>query len=119
MIWLPMVLYLVLLAALAAPLGRYMARVYDGEPCGLDRVLGPAERWLYRACGTQPLIEMDWKSYSLAMLSFSAAGTLVVYALQRLQATLPLNPQSLPAVSPDSSLNTAISFITNTNWQGY
>jgi potassium-transporting ATPase potassium-binding subunit len=113
------VLYFGVLLLLAKPLGDYMARVYENRPCGLDRVLGPVERIFYRICGIRPDEEMDWKQYTLAMLLFSAAGLMAVYLLQRMQGILPLNPQKFPAVSPDSSFNSAISFITNTNWQGY
>ena len=112
-------LYLVLLLALVKPLGWYMARVYQGEPIGLDRVLGPVERFLYRLAGVRPEQEMDWKQYAVAMLLFSAAGMLLLYALQRLQGWLPLNPAHMQAVSPDLALNTATSFATNTNWQSY
>jgi K+-transporting ATPase ATPase A chain len=112
-------LYFVVLIALAKPLGWYMARVYAGQPVGLDRVLGPIERLIYRLCGVKDGEEMDWKTYAVAMLIFNLLGLLVVYLLQRLQAVLPLNPQALGAVTPDSSFNTAASFATNTNWQGY
>ncbi len=112
-------IYFVVLVALVKPLGWYMAHVYQNEPFGLDRVLGPAERLFYRICGVRPDQGMDWKTYTLSLLVFSAAGVLLLYALQRLQGWLPLNPQSFAAVSPDSSLNTATSFVSNTNWQGY
>jgi len=112
-------LYFVILLALAKPLGAYMARVYDGKPFGLDRVLGPVERLIYRLSGVRPEEEMDWKVYSLALLLFSVVGLLFLYSLQRLQGMLPWNPQSLAAVSPDLSWNTAVSFTTNTNWQAY
>jgi potassium-transporting ATPase potassium-binding subunit len=113
-------LYVVLLVALVKPLGSYMARVYEGKPLfGLDRVLGPVERLIYRLCGVRPDEEMDWKVYTLAVLLFSVVGVLVLYAMQRLQGLLPWNPQSLGAVTPDSSFNTSTSFVTNTNWQGY
>ncbi|MCG3156764.1 MAG: Potassium-transporting ATPase potassium-binding subunit [bacterium] len=111
--------YLVVLIALAKPLGLYMARVYEGKSFGLDRVLGPFERLLYRLCGVRNKEEMNWKTYALAMLLFNFAGLFVVYALQRLQQWLPLNPQGFGAVTPDSSFNTAVSFASNTNWQGY
>jgi K+-transporting ATPase ATPase A chain len=107
------------LLALAKPLGGYMARVYEGRPCGLDRALGWLERLIYRVCGVRPDEEMNWKTYAATMLVFNLAGLLAVYALQRLQGFLPLNPQGLGAVSPDSSFNTAVSFASNTNWQGY
>ena len=113
------IFYMVVLLALAKPLGLYMARVYDGQNVGLNRLLGPFERLLYRIFGTSEAEEMNWKQYTLAMLLFNALGLLVVYALQRLQGVLPLNPQGLSAVTPDSSFNTATSFATNTNWQGY
>jgi K+-transporting ATPase ATPase A chain len=112
-------LYFGVLLLLARPLGAYMARVYENQPFGLDRVLGPVERIIYRICGIKPAEEMDWKQYTIALLVFSAGGIFVLYLLQRMQGFLPLNPQRLPAVSPDSSFNTAVSFATNTNWQGY
>jgi K+-transporting ATPase ATPase A chain len=113
------VLYFGVLILLAKPLGEYMARVYENRPFVLDRVLGPMERLFYRICGISPDEEMDWKQYALAVLVFSVGGFFVVYLLQRLQGILPLNPQKFGAVSPDSSFNTAMSFATNTNWQGY
>jgi len=112
-------IYVIVLVALARPLGAYMARVYEGRPCGLDRALGPLERLFYRLSGVRPEEEMSWKTYAVTMMLFNLFGLLVVYALQRLQGLLPLNPQGLGAVSPDSSFNTAVSFATNTNWQGY
>jgi len=116
---LQIVLFFGILLLLAKPLGVYMARVYEGKSSGLDRVLGPVERLFYRMCGINPDVEMGWKKYAGATLLFSAMGLFFIYALQRLQGFLPLNPQKFPAVSADSSFNTAISFITNTNWQGY
>jgi potassium-transporting ATPase potassium-binding subunit len=116
---LQLVLYLVVLLVLAKPLGAYMARVYEGRPIVLGRVLGWLERLIYRASGIEPGSEMGWKTYALTMLLFNLAGLLAVYALQRMQGVLPLNPAGLGAVSPDSSFNTAVSFATNTNWQGY
>src|SRR5262249_57371308 len=112
-------LYLVVLLALVKPLGGYMARVYAGQRIGLDRVLGPLERLIYRLCGIRAEEEMSWQTYTIAMLLFNLVGFLAVYALQRLQGWLPVNPQAFGAVSPDSSFNTATSFINNTNWQGY
>jgi K+-transporting ATPase ATPase A chain len=112
-------LYIVVLLALAKPLGGFMARVYMGQPSGLDRVLGPLERLIYRLCGVRAEEEMGWKTYAIAMLLFNLFGFLAVYALQRLQGVLPFNPQGFGAVTPDSSFNTATSFATNTNWQGY
>jgi len=116
---LQIILFFGVLLLLAKPLGVYMARVYEGKPSGLDRVLGPVERLFYRMCGIRPDEEMSWKKYAGATLLFSAIGLFFLYALQRLQGFLPLNPQKFPAVSADSSFNTAVSFITNTNWQGY
>ncbi|MEN6449815.1 MAG: potassium-transporting ATPase subunit KdpA [Thermoguttaceae bacterium] len=112
-------LYLAALLACVKPLGLYMARVYSGQTPRLARILHPVERWLYRAAGVDPDDEMSWRHYARALLAFSFFGFLAVYAIQRLQAFLPLNPESLPAVSPDSAFNTAVSFATNTNWQGY
>jgi len=112
-------LYVLVLLALARPLGAYMARVYEGRPCGLDRVLGPVERGIYRLSGVRADDEMEWTVYALCVLLFSAAGVVFLYLLQRLQGWLPLNPQGFGAVTPDSSLNTAASFVTNTDWQGY
>jgi K+-transporting ATPase ATPase A chain len=117
--YLQLVLYVVVLLALAKPLGSYMARIFEGQPAVLNTVGGPLERLLYRVCGVDPAKEMRWTQYALAMLAFNLLGALAAYGLQRLQAYLPFNPQSLAAVSPDSSFNTAVSFATNTNWQGY
>jgi K+-transporting ATPase ATPase A chain len=117
--YLQLAFYVVVLLALAKPLGAYMARIYEGQPAFLNRIGAPFERLLYRVCGVDPQREMRWTEYALAAMLFNILGLLVVYVLQRLQAYLPLNPQSLGAVSPDSSFNTAVSFATNTNWQGY
>ena len=113
------ILYIAVLVVLVKPLGSYMARVYQGGPCVLDRILGPVERLIYRICGIRHDDEMTWQSYAVSVLLFSLSGLIFLYLLQRLQAFLPMNPQNLPAVSPDSSFNTAVSFATNTNWQGY
>jgi K+-transporting ATPase ATPase A chain len=112
-------LYLLLLLALVKPLGRYIARVHQGEPIGLDRVLGPVERAIYRLAGVHPGQEMGWKGYALALLLFSAAGWLLLYLLLRLQGWLRLNPVELGPVSPGLAFNTASSFVSNTNWQSY
>lgn len=113
-------LYVAVLLALAKPLGGYMARVYyEGEPAGLNRFGAPFERFIYWVGRVDASKEMRWTEYALAMLFFNLLGVLVVYGLQRLQAYLPLNPQAFANVSPDSSFNTATSFATNTNWQGY
>ncbi len=112
-------LFLAVLVALVKPLGWYMARVYEGKPCGLDRAFGRLERLIYRVCGIDPAEEMSWVTYARAMLIFNLLGLLAVYGLQRIQHLLPLNPQHLPAVAPDLAMNTAVSFATNTNWQSY
>jgi K+-transporting ATPase ATPase A chain len=117
--YLQLTLYLVVLLALAKPLGAYMARVYENRPIFLGRVLGPVERLLYRLAGIRAEEEMGWKSYALAMLAFSMIGMLFLYMLQRVQGWLPLNPESLGAASPHLSFNTAASFTSNTNWQSY
>jgi K+-transporting ATPase ATPase A chain len=112
-------LLLALLLACVKPLGLYMAAVFEGRPVWGQRALGGCERGIYRLCGIDAGSEMSWKQYALGLLLFNALGALALYALQRWQAWLPLNPQKFPGVSPDSSFNTAVSFITNTNWQGY
>ena len=117
--YLQLALYVVALLALAKPLGAYMARVYGDEPALLKRLGAPFERLIYRLCGVDSSKEMGWIQYTVALLLFNLLGGLVVYGLQRLQPYLPFNPQGFGAVSPDSSFNTAISFVTNTNWQGY
>ena len=111
--------YVVTLLALAKPLGWYMARVYEGESVGLNRLLAPVETLIYRLSGVNPKEEMRWTDYAVGFLIFNLLGALAVFALQRFQASLPFNPQNLPGVSADSAFNTAASFATNTNWQGY
>jgi K+-transporting ATPase ATPase A chain len=111
--------YFIILLLLVKPLGLYMWRVYEGETTFLNRIVGPLERFCYRLMGVEPEDEMDWKSYTLALLVFSGICFLVLYLLLRLQAFLPLNPQGFGATSPGLAFNTAISFITNTNWQNY
>jgi K+-transporting ATPase ATPase A chain len=101
------------------PIGGYIADVMEGRPNLALRVGGGFENFLYRLCGVKPHEEMTWREYSIALLVFNVLGAVVVYVLQRLQFYLPLNPQRFTAVSPDSSFNTAVSFVTNTNWQGY
>jgi len=117
--WLQLGVYLAVLLACAKPLGAYMAAVYDGRAKRVQRIAGPLEHLIYRGAGVDPHRDMSWIEYALAMLWFNLLGALAVYGLQRLQQFLPLNPQDLGAVSPDSSFNTATSFATNTNWQGY
>ena len=112
------VFFFAVLLLVAKPLGVYMADVYEGRSAAL-RFGGPLERLMYRVAGIDAGKEMRWTQYALASLWFTLAGVVVVYLLQRLQVWLPLNPQGMAAVSPDSSFNTAISFVTNTNWQGY
>ncbi len=112
-------LYFVVLLLLAKPLGVYMAAVYENRPLFLKRLLGPLEAGFYRLSGVNPEQEMGWKSYAAALLWFNLFGGLAVFALQMLQAYLPLNPQQMANVSVDSAFNTAVSFATNTNWQGY
>jgi len=117
--FLQITLYVVVLLMLAKPLGNYMARVYQDESVGLNRWFAGVESFFYRLSGIKADQEMHWTQYAIAMLVFNLLGFLAVYFLQRFQDILPLNPQALPAVTPDSSFNTATSFITNTNWQGY
>ncbi len=112
-------LFLGVLLASTKPLGWYMARVYEGQLPVFVRWIAPLENLFYKLCGVDSKDEMRWTRYALAMLWFALLGVLTVYAMQRLQGMLPLNPQAFGAVSPDSSFNTAISFLTNTNWQGY
>jgi K+-transporting ATPase ATPase A chain len=112
-------LYFAALTAVAAPLGAYMARVYSGEARIARRVIGPVERVLYRAAGVREDEDMSWTRYALALLAFNFAGFVVAYALQRLQGVLPLNPVGLGAVPPRIAFNTAVSFVSNTNWQAY
>jgi len=117
--WLQIGLYLFILLLLVKPLGSYMARIYQGERTWLGRIVGPVERLIYRILGLRADDEMDWKTYVFALLLFSLVGLLALYGLQRLQSVLPLNPQHLGAVDPDTAFNAAASFTTNTNWQSY
>jgi K+-transporting ATPase ATPase A chain len=117
--YLQLVFYIVVLIAFAKPLGAYMADIYEGKPAILNQFGAPLEHLIYRLCGVKESEEMTWAQYALATLWFTLVGLLAVYGLQRLQNLLPFNPAGMSAVSPDSSFNTAISFVTNTNWQGY
>ncbi len=118
--WLQLALFVAALLAITRPLGIYLGKVLDvNGRTFLDPVLKPLERLTYALSGVDPLKEQGWKQYSLAMLLFSAVGMLFTYAILRLQAVLPLNPQDLPALSEHLSFNTAASFTTNTNWQSY
>ncbi|CAN7673834.1 MULTISPECIES: potassium-transporting ATPase subunit KdpA [unclassified Variovorax] len=114
--WGLLALFLIVLGVLAWPLGRYLAALCDGR---LPRWMQRAEAPLYKLAGVSPEQSMHWRSYALGLLAFNAIGALAVYGLQRLQAVLPLNPAGMGAVSPDSAFNTAVSFVSNTNWQGY
>jgi K+-transporting ATPase ATPase A chain len=109
----------VLVALTAPPLGRYIAHVYEGGPSRLDRVFGPIERAIYRACRIDPESEQRWNVYALALIAFSVAGFVLLYVMQRVQSSLPFNPTSMVDVAPALSFNTAVSFVTNTNWQSY
>jgi K+-transporting ATPase ATPase A chain len=117
--WILIGVFLLLVLACVKPLGLYMANVFAGRPIWALRAAAPFERWTWRLCGIDPAREMEWKQYAVGLLLFNTLGALTVYALQRLQAWLPLNPQHFSNLSPDSAFNTAVSFITNTNWQGY
>jgi K+-transporting ATPase ATPase A chain len=117
--WSQIVLVLALVVACAVPLSAFVARVFAGERTFLSPLLGPVERGFYRLAGVDPAREQDWYGYAVAMVVFTIAGFLSLYALQRLQNLLPLNPRGFDAVPPDLAFNTSISFITNTNWQNY
>jgi potassium-transporting ATPase potassium-binding subunit len=118
-IYVEVAIYLGLLLTAVKPLGWYMSQIYSGQTPTRLRWLSVIEKFCYRLAGIKPDIEMSWKQYSMAVLTLSLTSILVVYAIQRLQSALPLNPESFAAVTADSSFNTAISFATNTNWQGY
>jgi len=117
--WLQVALYVAVLIALVKPLGIFMADVYEGRRTFLSPILRPVERLIYRVAGIDEQREVDWKRYTVGMLVFNLVGVVFVYLLHRLQGVLPLNPAGMSGVSPDSSFNTAVSFATNTNWQGY
>ena len=112
-------LYLVVLAVLALPLGAYIHRVMEGVATPLSGLFRPVECAWYRACGIEECATMSWSAYTVRLIAFNAAGTLLLYAMQRSQAWLPLNPSHLSGVSPDSAFNTAVSFASNTSWQSY
>jgi len=113
------IIYFIVLLALVKPLGSYMAKVYQGESFWANRILAPVERLLYRMLGIRPEDEMSWKTYAGAAILFKLACFFLLYLILRLQGILPLNPQGFPGVSPDLAFNTAVSFISNTNWQSY
>ncbi len=117
--WVQIIVYFLVLVAITKPLGLYMFKVFTGERTWLSPILRPVEAGLYRISGVDKDQEQSWWRYAVAVLLFSLAGMVVVYALQRLQGDLPLNPADMPAVKEDSAFNTAASFTSNTNWQGY
>lgn len=112
-------LFAIVLTALVKPLGSFMAKVFQGERTWLSPVLGPVERGIYRLCGIDASSERSWKSYAIAVLLFNLVGFLAVYSIQLAQGVLPLNPQGFAGVEAKSAFNTAVSFASNTNWQGY
>jgi K+-transporting ATPase ATPase A chain len=117
--WIQIILYCAIIVALVKPLGWYMTRVFNGERTFLSPILRPVEAGLYWIGGVDERREQHWLTYTVAMLLFHVGGFLIIYAVMRLQAVLPFNPADQSAVAPDLSFNTAISFITNTNWQNY
>ena len=117
--WVQILVYLVLLTLLTRPLGGYMQRVFDGQRTWLSRAFGPLERGFYKLAGVDPKAEQHWTAYALAMLVFNLVCFVTLFFLQLWQNHLPLNPQGQPGLSPDLAFNTAISFVTNTNWQAY
>jgi K+-transporting ATPase ATPase A chain len=117
--WGQLIALVILLAVTAPPLGRYIAHVYEGGPSRLDRVFGPVERLIYRVCRIDPDREQRWNIYALSFLAFSVVGVFLLYVMQRVQSSLPFNPTDMVNVAPALSFNTAVSFVTNTNWQSY
>jgi len=115
--WTQILLYCAIVLALARPLGGYMTRVFNGEHTFLSPLLQPVEAVLYGIGGVNPSREQHWLTYTVAMLLFHVGGFLILYAVLRLQGVLPFNPAEQSAVAPDLSFNTAVSFVTNTNWQ--
>jgi K+-transporting ATPase ATPase A chain len=111
--------YLAVALLCVKPVGLYISHVMEGRPIWPLRIGAPAERLIYRVCGVDPAAEMGWKKYAIALVLFNGLGALAAYLLQRAQLWLPLNPQQFANVSADSAFNTAVSFVTNTNWQGY
>lgn len=117
--WLQILVFFGVLIAVTKPLGVFMANVFERRPTFLDPILGPVERVVYRVAGVDATREMRWTEYAGALVGFSLVSVLAVFVILRLQAFLPLNPQGLPGVAPDLAFNTAVSFVTNTNWQSY
>src|SRR3984957_3596439 len=117
--WVQILLFGVIIIAITKPFGGYMTRAFNGDRTFLSPILLPVERAIYRICGIDETEDQSWLIYAIALLGFSMAGFIMLYALQRLQAVLPLNPQKFPAVGEHLAFNTSVSFITNTNWQSY
>lgn len=117
--WLQCGLFFVVLFALVIPVGRFMTRIYQGEPTIISRIIAPVEGWILQTARVRADDEMDWKTFAGALMIFNILGILVVFLLQQVQQLLPLNPLGLGGVAPDLSLNTAVSFASNTNWQAY
>jgi K+-transporting ATPase ATPase A chain len=117
--WAQLVALIVLIVLTAPPLGKFIANVYEGGPSRLDRVFGPVERFVYRTCRIDETREQRWNVYALSLLAFSIVGFFLLYVIQRIQSSLPFNPTSMVNVAPALSFNTAVSFVTNTNWQSY
>jgi len=117
--WIQIALFCAIIVALTPIVGGYMTRVFAGERTWLSSVLRPVEGLVYRLGGVDETREQHWLTYTVAMLLFHAAGFVVLYAILRLQDVLPLNPAGQGAVAPDLAFNTAVSFVTNTNWQNY
>src|SRR5262249_48913626 len=117
--WIQILLYCSIIVAITPVLGAYMTRVFSGERTFLTPIFRPVELVLYRIAGVQGKSEQGWLAYTVGMLLFHVGGFLILYGLMRFQAALPFNPAGQSAVAPDLSFNTAISFITNTNWQNY
>src|SRR5215831_5831819 len=117
--WVQIALFGAIVILITRPFGGYMTRVFNGERTFLSPVLRPVERAVYWCCGIDEKEDQHWLTYAVSMLFFSVAGFVVLYVLQRLQNVLLFNPQGESAVEQSSSFNTAVSFVTNTNWQGY
>jgi K+-transporting ATPase ATPase A chain len=117
--WIQIALYSAIIIAITKPFGGYLTRVFNGERTFLSPALGWLERGIYRLSGVDASEDQHWLTYTFAMLAFSIVGFVVLYGIQRLQGVLPFNPQHLPNISPDSSFNTSVSFVSNTNWQSY
>lgn len=117
--WIQFPLYIGVLLILVKPLGGYMARVYQGERTFLSPAIAPVERAVLRLAGVKSDDEMTWKTYAISVLLFNLVGFFFLYLLLRFQQVLPLNPQTLMSVSPQLAFNTAVSFVSNTNWQSY